>query len=152
MKRRSRAEEIFNDIVDTIKDTQKDIEGTVNEYTSNVTKKPTMDVVEDIDDIIVIADLPGVIKDNMKIDLTEDTLEITAQFNVESEDKNFVRKERQYGKVNRIISLPSKIKLNESSAEFENGVLSIVLPKLENNNSFEVKVDWLSEIEHNNEL
>jgi len=152
MKRRSRAEEIFNDIVDTIKDTQKDIEGTVNEYTSNVTKKPTMDVVEDIDDIIVIADLPGVIKDNMKIDLTEDTLEITAQFNVESEDKNFVRKERQYGKVNRIISLPSKIKLNESSAEFENGVLTIVLPKLENNNSFEVKVDWLWEIEHNNEL
>ena len=152
MKRRSRAEEIFNDIVDTIKDTQKDIEGTVNEYTSNVTKKPTMDVVEDIDDIIVIADLPGVIKDNMKIDLTEDTLEITAQFNVESEDKNFVRKERQYGKVNRIISLPLKIKLNESSAEFENGVLTIVLPKLENNNSFEVKVDWLSEIEHNNEL
>ena len=144
MKRRSIAEEIFNDIVDTIKDTQKDIEGTVNEYTSNVTKKPTMDVVEDSDDIIVIADLPGVIRDNMKIDLTEDTLEITAQFNIESEGTNYVRKERQYGEVNRIISLPSKIKLNESSAEFENGVLKIVLPKLENNNSFEVKVDWLS--------
>lgn len=151
MKRRSRAEEIFNDIVDTIKDTQKDIEGTVNEYTSNVTKKPTMDVVEDSDDIIVIADLPGVIKDDMKIDLTEDTLEITAQFNVKSEGENFVRKERHYGKVNRIISLPSKIKLNKSSAVFENGVLTIVLPKLENNNSFEVKVDWLSEIEHNND-
>ncbi len=38
MKRRSRAEEIFNEIVDTIKDTQKDIEGTVNEYTSNANR------------------------------------------------------------------------------------------------------------------
>ena len=77
----------------------------------------------------------------MKIDLTEDTLEISAQFNEEFEGTNYVRKERQYGEVNRIISLPSKIKLNESSAEFENGVLTIVLPKLENNNGFEVKVD-----------
>jgi HSP20 family protein len=139
MKRRSRAEEIFNEIVNTVKDAQKDIEGTVNQYT-NANKILAMDVVEEGKDIIVITDLPGVVRDNIKIDLTEDTLEITAQFNELSEG-NFVRKERLYGKANRIVSLPEKIKINESSAKFENGVLTVVLPKLENTKSFEVKVD-----------
>jgi HSP20 family protein len=140
MKRRSRAEEIFNEIVNTVKDAQKDIEGTVNQYT-NANKILAMDVVEDGKDIMVITDLPGVVRDNIKIDLTEDTLEITAQFNGLSEGKNFVRKERLYGEANRIVSLPAKIKINESSAKFENGVLTVILPKLENNNGFEVKVD-----------
>jgi HSP20 family protein len=99
-----------------------------------------MDVVEEGKDIMVITDLPGVVRDNIKIDLTEDTLEITAQFNELSEG-NFIRKERLYGKANRIVSLPAKIKINESSAKFENGVLTVVLPKLENTKSFEVKVD-----------
>ena len=141
MKRRSRAEEIFNEIVNTVKDAQKDIEGTVNQYTSNANKILAMDVVDDDKDIMVITDLPGVVRDNIKIDLTEDTLEITAQFNEISEGKNFFRKERLYGDANRIVSLPAKIKINESSAKFENGVLTVVLPKLENTESFEVKVD-----------
>ncbi len=59
MKRRSRAEEIFNEIVNTVKDAQKDIEGTVNQYT-NANKILAMDVVEEGKDIIVITDLPGV--------------------------------------------------------------------------------------------
>ena len=42
MNRRSRAEEVFNDIFDTIKDKQKDIGGVVNEYASNTVQKPEM--------------------------------------------------------------------------------------------------------------
>lgn len=105
MKRRSAAEEMFNDIIDTIKDKQKDLERTVNEYTSNMPLRPTMDVVEDGEQVTVITDLPGVKRDDIKIDITEDTLEITAQFNQESEveGKSFVRKERKYGKANRVI-------------------------------------------------
>jgi HSP20 family protein len=141
MNRRNRAEEVFNDIVDTIKDKQKDIGGVVNEYTSNSTQKPAMDLIEDTEFIAVITDLPGVNKEDIKIDLTEGTLEITAKFNEEPNGKNFVRKERKYGKVNRIISLPAKIKLNETSAVFENGVLTIVLTKQTSNKSYEVKVD-----------
>ena len=141
MKRRSRAEEIFNEIVNTVKDAQKDIEGTVNQYTSNANRILAMDVVDNDKDIMVITDLPGVVRDNIKIDLTEDTLEITAQFNEISDSKNFVRKERLYGEANRIVSLPAKIKINESSAKFENGVLIVILPKLENTESFEVNVD-----------
>jgi len=142
MKRRNAAEEMFNDIVDTIKDKQKDLERIFNEYTSNMPLRPTMDVIEDEEQITVITDLPGVKKENIKLDITEDNLEINAQFNQESEfeEKDFVRKERTYGQTNRIISLPAKIEINETSAKFENGVLTIILPKLEKK-QFEVKVD-----------
>jgi len=139
MNRRSRAEEIFNDIFDTIKDKQKDIGGVVNEYTSNATQKPNMDVIEDYENIAVITDLPGVDKSNIKIDLTEDTLEITAQYN-EAPDGNFVRKERKYGTVNRTINLPAKIKLDETSSVFENGVLTIILSKIDKE-SVKINVD-----------
>ncbi len=139
MNRRNRAEEIFNDIFDTIKDKQKDIGGVVNEYTSNTT--PTMDVIEDPEYIAVITDLPGVNKEDIKIDLTEGTLEITTKFNEEPDGKNFIKRERKYGKVNRIISLPAKIKLNETTATFENGVLTLVLTKQTDNESYKVKVD-----------
>ena len=143
MKRRSSAEEIFNDITGTIKEKTMDIERTVNEYTSKMPLRPFIDVFEDGEQITVITDLPGVKQEDIKIDITENTLEVTAQFNEETEveGKTFVRKERKYGKVNRTVSLPAKIKIDEASAKFENGVMTVVLPKLEMKQSFEVRVD-----------
>ncbi len=141
MSRRNRAEDIFNDIFDTIKDKQKDIGGVVNEYTSNATQKPTMDIIEDSEYITVITDLPGVNKEDIKIDLTESSMEITAKFNEEPDGKNFIKRERKYGQTSRKISLPTKIKLHETSANFENGVLTMVLIKQTDNESYEVKVD-----------
>lgn len=142
MKRNS-AEEIFNDITGTIKEKTKDIERTVNEYTSKMPLRPFMDVFEDDEQITVVTDLPGVKQKDIKIDISENTMEITALFNEETEveDKTFVRKERKYGKVNRTVSLPDRIKIDESSAKFENGVLTVTLPKLEMKHSFEVKVE-----------
>ena len=105
--------------------------------------RPFIDVFEDGEQITVITDLPGVKQEDIKIDITENTLEITAQFNEETEveGKTFVRKERKYGKVNRTVKLPAKIKIDEASAKFENGVMTVILPKLEMKQSFEVRVD-----------
>jgi HSP20 family protein len=143
MKKRSAAEEMFNDIMGTIKDKQKDLERTVNEYTSNMPLRPTMDVIEDGEQLTVITDLPGVKREDIKLDITEDTVEITADFNqeFEVEGKDFIRMERTYGKANRVITLPAKIEINETSAKFENGVLTIILPKVEKKPTFQVKVD-----------
>ena len=100
-----------------------------------------MDVIEDDKTVIVVTELPGVKREDIKIDITEDDLEITAQFNDEGkfDGKKFLRKERNYGKVNRIIKLPAKIKIDDSLAKFENGVLTVILPKLEKKETFEVK-------------
>lgn len=143
MKRRGVAEQMFNDMVGTIREKQEELEKAVADYTSNVPAKPVMDVIEDEENIIVKTDLPGVKKEDIKIDITEDTLEITANFEEETEveDVNYLRRERRYGEARRLMKLPAKILMNDSTAKFENGVLTVTLPKLEKSESFEVKVD-----------
>lgn len=143
MKRRGVAEQMFNDMVSTIREKQEELEKAIADYTSNVPAKPVMDVIEDDENIIVKTDLPGVKKEDIKIDITEDTLEITANFEEETEveDVNYIKRERRYGEATRLMKLPAKILMNESTAKFENGVLTVTLPKLEKSESFEVKVD-----------
>ena len=143
MKRRGVAEQMFNDMVSTIREKQEELEKAVADYTSNVPAKPVMDVIEDEENLIVKTDLPGVKKEDIKIDITEDTIEITANFEEETEveDVNYIKRERRYGEATRLMKLPAKILINESTAKFENGVLTVTLPKLEKSESFEVKVD-----------
>ncbi|WP_048190107.1 Hsp20/alpha crystallin family protein [Methanobacterium sp. SMA-27] len=143
MKRRNSAEEMFKDVIYTIKEKQNDLGRTLNEYTSNSPLKPNMDIVEDEEQLTVMTDLPGFKRQDITIDITEDTIEITAQFDedTEAEGKNFLKKERNHVKVNRIINLPLKVRSTESSAKLENGVLTVILPKLEKKETFEVKVD-----------
>ncbi|KAF5079979.1 Hsp20/alpha crystallin family protein [Methanobacterium aggregans] len=143
MKRRGVAEQMFNDMVGTIREKQEELEKAIADYTSNVPAKPMMDVIEDDENIIVKTDLPGVKKGDIKIDITEDSIEISAKFEEETEveDVNYIKKERRYGEASRMMVLPAKILINESNAKFENGVLTVTLPKLEKNESFEVKVD-----------
>ncbi len=143
MKRRNAAEEMFKDVIYTIKEKQNDLGRTLNEYASNSPLKPNMDIVEDEEQLTVITDLPGFKRQDITIDITDDTIEITAQFDEDTETngKNFLKKERNHGKVNRIINLPAKVRSKESTAKFENGVLTVILPKLEKKETFEVKVD-----------
>jgi len=144
MKRRNTAEEMFKDVIYTIKEKQNDLGRTLNEYTSNSPLKPNMDIIEDDGQLTVMTDLPGFKRQDITIDITEDTIEITAHFDEDNEGKrkNFLKKERNHGKVNRIINLPVKVRSTESSAKLENGVLTVILPKLEKKETFEVKVDW----------
>jgi HSP20 family protein len=139
--RRGKAEQMFNDMVQTIKEKQDELDNAIMEYTSG-TVKPAMDVMEDEEKIVVKTDLPGVNREDIKIDLTEDTLKIEAQFQEETEEGvNYYKKERKYGEASRTMILPAKVKINEVTAKCENGVLTVVMPKLEKKEVFEVKVD-----------
>jgi HSP20 family protein len=140
--RRGKAEQMFNDMVQTIKEKQDELDNAIMEYTSGPVK-PAMDVMEDEDQIVVKTDLPGVNREDIKIDLTEDTLQIEAQFQEETEEEgvNYYKKERKSGEASRTMILPAKVKINEVNAKFENGVLTVVMPKLEKKDVFEVKVD-----------
>lgn len=131
-KGRSTAQKIFEDMINTFRDKQGDFEKAMSEYSVS-TSKLSMDVVETDNDIIVKTDLPGVKKEDIVIDLTEDSLEIMAIFEDESEFKgdNFIKKERRYGEAKRAITLPKMVKIDEASAKFDNGVLTVVIPKEE---------------------
>jgi HSP20 family protein len=96
-------------------------------------QKPLADVVETDDEIIVKTDLPGVKKNDINVTLTEDSVEITAQFKDEysEQDVDYIRRERNYGKTRKMMKLPAKVKVKDATAKFENSILTINLPKLE---------------------
>lgn len=142
MSRRNTAEQMFNDVIGTIKESQNDLEKTISGYASG-SNKLLMDIIEDNTNVIVKTDLPGVKKENIKIDITEDTLEIRANFKDEilTDGANYIKRERRSDVLKRLVTIPAKIKIDDVIAGFENGVLTVTLPKIEKKESFKLHVD-----------
>lgn len=89
-----------------------------------------VDVREREDAYLLEADLPGVSKDQIKLDVHDDTLTISADVNTHKKDKKdgYVYSERSYGHVERSFDLEG-IDQSGIKADYENGVLMIVMPK-----------------------
>lgn len=141
-KGKSSAEKMMDDMVKSIKEMQNDLERKISDYTENVPAKPTIDVMESDDKIMVKTDLPGVNKEDINIELTEDRITISAKFEeeLEVEDVNYIKKERKYGEAVRRVKLPAAVIVEEASAKFENGVLEVELPKVEVKKKFNVEI------------
>ncbi len=95
---------------------------------------PRVNVTEREKEIEVTAELPGLKEDDIDITIARDVLTIKGEKKQETEDKgdNYYRMERSYGKFSRVIPLPAGVVDNEHvEATFNNGVLTINLPKLE---------------------
>jgi HSP20 family protein len=146
MAEKKSVDDMFSDMIQTIKEKQLDLDNAIAEYTGGPVK-PAMDVKETEDEIIVQTDLPGFKREDIKLDLTEDTLEIKAEFTQETEEETeeegvtFHRKERKFGTAERTYILPAKVKIDEVNAKFTDGVLTVTMPKLEKKETFEVKID-----------
>jgi HSP20 family protein len=142
-KGRGAAQKFFDDMIGTFRERGGDFEKALSEYTASAPSKLMADVIETDGNIIVKADLPGVKKDDIVIDITDDSIEIFAKFEEETEEegKNFIKKERRYGEAKRSLILPEAVKVKEAAAKFDNGVLTVTLPKLEEKKRFQVKVD-----------
>jgi len=140
---RGAAQKFFDDMIGTFRERGGDFEKALSEYTASAPSKLTTDLIETDSSLIVKADLPGVKKEDIIIDLTDDSIEIFARFEEETEEegKNFIKKERRYGEARRSLILPEAVKVKETSAKFDNGVLTVTLPKLEEKKRFQVKVD-----------
>lgn len=94
---------------------------------------PDIDFIENENAFVLKAELPGVSKEDVKISLVESVLTIRGEKTVSDDDKrkNYHRIERHYGNFQRSFSLPSSVDANHIEAEFNNGILTIELPKLE---------------------
>ena len=137
---------MFNDMIQTIKERQVDLDNAIAEYTGGPAK-PSADIMETEEEVVVKTDLPGFKREDIKIDLTEDTLEIKAEHSEEAEEEGeekgvtYHRKERRVTSAARTLILPAKVKINEVTAHFKDGVLIINMPKLEKKETFAVKVE-----------
>ena len=128
---KTRTENILSDIVNTIKEKQEELGKSLSDYTTTF-QKPLADVMETENSIIVITDLPGVKKEDIDIDISENSIDITAKFEdeIDEEGANYIKKERSYGETKRSISLPAQINVKEATAKFNDSILTVNLPKL----------------------
>ncbi len=91
---------------------------------------PQVGVLQNNGQLMVRADLPGLTKDDVKVELTDDMLTLSGERKEEKEEKRegFYRSERSYGSFYREIALPEGAKTEEAAATFRNGVLEITMP------------------------
>jgi len=94
---------------------------------------PDTDIYEKDEKIIFETELPGLSKNDIKIKVQEDILSVSAQKSVDASRK-FLRKERVYGKLERTFRLPKDYDVNSLNARYENGVLTLELSKIKNDN------------------
>ena len=94
-----------------------------------------IDVKEDDKTFTVKADIPGVKKEDIQIDIDDDTVSLRAEAKQEKEEKKgekTVYSERSYGMVSRSFALPTAVDENGAKAEYKDGVLNLMLPKKSN--------------------
>jgi HSP20 family protein len=91
---------------------------------------PKVEVMKTNGDFMVKADLPGLTKENVKVELTDEALTISGERKEENEEKekDFYRSERSYGRFFRQIPLPEGAKTDKAKATFANGVLEVKIP------------------------
>jgi len=97
------------------------------------TFSPKIDISEEKDKINVVAEIPGVKKQDIKITLQDNILTIEGEKKQETEkkEKNYYRSERMFGSFKRSFTLPTEVDSEKVEAKFEDGMLNISLKKLE---------------------
>jgi len=92
-----------------------------------------VDMVETDEGIVVKSDLPGMKPEDVDISIQENTLTIKGAFEAEEETEreNVHIRERRYGAFQRSIPLPKAVDAEKAEAEFEDGVLRVTLPTVE---------------------
>jgi HSP20 family protein len=94
---------------------------------------PAIDLYQNEDEVVVKASLPGLRTEDVHISVTADVLTLRGEFKEESEQKEntYHLRENRYGEFERQVMLPTDVQSDKAKADFENGILTITLPKAE---------------------
>jgi HSP20 family protein len=103
---------------------------------------PAVDVIERDDEVIITAELPGMSRDDVQVEVAEGVLTIKGEKQeVKEEAKDRYRVvERMFGRFERTFSLPVGIDPTKTAARFENGVLTVHLPRVPRPDARHVKI------------
>jgi len=106
---------------------------------------PAVDVYEEKDDVVIKAEIPGLSKEDINVQVTDSTLMIKGEKKRDEEIKedDYYRCERTFGSFTRAVALPSDVKADQVKASFKNGVLEVRLPRTEEakKKAITVKID-----------
>ncbi len=103
---------------------------------------PAVDIYETKDEVVVKAELPGMNKEDIKINIVDNSLVIEGEKKQEKEvkEENYYRVERRYGAFRRVIDIPVPVKTEGIEATYKDGVLEVKLPKKEEAKPKEIEV------------
>jgi HSP20 family protein len=109
----------------------EDMTGNLWSDTAKPIATPALDVVEKEEQVELHLDLPGVAPEQVNIEFKNGILTVSAEVSRDNEvkEENFTRRERYYGSYRRSLRVPEHLDVDASQAHFENGVLTLSLPK-----------------------
>src|ERR1051326_1954738 len=93
--------------------------------------EPAIEIADTDDSIMVKAQVPGVSKENLHLDIMDDCLTLKGEIKEEekTEGQRFHRREFRYGSFARTIPLPTSVKADQAKAQLKDGVLTVTIPK-----------------------
>jgi len=105
-------------------------------------KMPPVDIYQDANEVIVKAQIPGLKRDQLEISVDDDSITLKGEKKEEHEEKGkeYYRKEISAGSFQRTTPLPAKVMPQKAQASFEDGILTIKLPKSAKGKTKTVKV------------
>jgi HSP20 family protein len=97
-----------------------------------VTEAVSFDLSETENELVLTAELPNIVSENLEISVSDDTVTIRGQQKEATIEngEDYRRVEHRSGSFSRSLTLPCRVKMDETKATFRNGVLKIVMPKL----------------------
>jgi HSP20 family protein len=103
---------------------------------------PSVDIYENEDNIVIKAEIPGVSKDDIHVDLKGRVLTLKGERKNENEVKEdrFYRREMTYGRFERSFALPGEVEPEKIKADFKDGVLKVEIPKPEGHKPKQITV------------
>jgi HSP20 family protein len=91
-----------------------------------------LDVRETDNEYVIQAELPGIRLEDVHLQVKDNTLQISGEVKHEQQEQGqgqWLRRERQYGRFQRTLTLPRPVESDQANAEFEHGILTVTLPK-----------------------
>ncbi|MEJ2068311.1 MAG: Hsp20/alpha crystallin family protein, partial [Deltaproteobacteria bacterium] len=94
---------------------------------------PVVDIYETDESVILKAELPGMTKEDISIEINENNLVLKGErcFQKDIKEENYHRIERSYGTFSRSFTLPDTVDRDNVTANFKDGILEITIPKIE---------------------
>ncbi len=103
--------------------------------------QPSVDLVETDESFVVVVEIPGVKREEIKISMNENNLRISGERKPLHDPKHHLRSECYYGPFRRSIRIPDEVNKEGITAKYENGLLEITLPKQKKTSAQEIKIE-----------
>jgi HSP20 family protein len=112
-------------------------------WLSEWNRQPIVDIYDNDDNIVIKAELPGIDKKDIDIDVKNGVLTLKGERRVDNETKKekYYRRERAFGRFERAFRLPAEVDPENINASYKDGVLTIDIPKPENQKTKQISVN-----------